>query len=60
MTGYADAAGLGDDKGAAFAIVNRIADLTLLLIGGWLIVHYGLSRVARGLEEALDPETVND
>jgi len=60
MTGYADAVGLGDDKGAAFAIVNRIADLTLLLIGGWLIIHYGLSRVARGLEEAPDPETVND
>jgi uncharacterized protein (TIRG00374 family) len=50
MAGYADASGLGDATGAAFAIVNRIADLTLVIIGSWLIVHYGLSNIARGLE----------
>jgi glycosyltransferase 2 family protein len=54
MAGYADASGLGDDKGAAFAIVNRIADLTLVVIGCWLIAHYGLSKIARGLEEEKD------
>jgi uncharacterized protein (TIRG00374 family) len=53
MAGYAHAAGLGDDKGAAFALVNRVADLTLIIIGCWLIVYYGLSKVARGTEAAL-------
>jgi uncharacterized protein (TIRG00374 family) len=48
MAGYASAAGIGDAKGAAFALVNRIADLTLLVLGGWLLVHSGLTQVARG------------
>lgn len=48
MAGYASATGLGDDKGVAFALVSRIADLTLLTIGCWLIVHAGLSHMARG------------
>lgn len=43
MAGYASTAGIGDEKGAAFAIVNRIAALTLLVLGGWLIVHSGLT-----------------
>lgn len=60
MAGYAEATGLGDDKGAAFAIMNRIADLTLLLIGGWLIAHYGLSHVARGLDEEDKPQRTDD
>jgi uncharacterized protein (TIRG00374 family) len=47
MTGYASASGLGDDKGAAFALINRISDLTLVIIGIWLIAHYGLTKVAR-------------
>jgi uncharacterized protein (TIRG00374 family) len=53
MAGYAHAAELGGDKGAAFALVNRVADLILLVIGCWLIVHSGLSKVARGREAAL-------
>jgi uncharacterized protein (TIRG00374 family) len=53
MAGYASATGLGDDKGVAFALVSRIADLTLLTIGCWLIVHAGLSHMARG--QAGDP-----
>jgi uncharacterized protein (TIRG00374 family) len=48
MTGYASAAGIGDAKGAAFALVSRIADLTLLVLGGWLLVHAGLTQLARG------------
>jgi uncharacterized protein (TIRG00374 family) len=47
MAGYASATGLGDDKGVAFALVSRIADLTLLILGCWLIVHAGLSHLAR-------------
>lgn len=52
MTGYANATGLGDAKGAAFALLSRLADLVLLTLGYWLIVHYGLMRVARGLPDA--------
>jgi uncharacterized protein (TIRG00374 family) len=48
MAGYAKATGLGDENGVAFALVSRLADLTLLTIGCWLIVHYGLVHMARG------------
>jgi len=48
MAGYARAVGLGDDKGVAFALVSRIADVTLLTMGSWLILHYGLSHITRG------------
>ena len=33
MVGYASAVGLGDDKGVAFALVSRMADVILLTIG---------------------------
>jgi uncharacterized protein (TIRG00374 family) len=46
MVGYANTAALGDEKGAAFALVSRVADVTFLILGVWLIIHYGLSRVA--------------
>jgi uncharacterized membrane protein YbhN (UPF0104 family) len=48
IAGYASATGLGDERGVAFALVSRMADLTLLTLGCWLIVHAGLSHVARG------------
>ena len=48
MAGYARATGLGDEQGVAFALVSRIADVTLLMLGGWLIVHAGLSSLMRG------------
>jgi uncharacterized protein (TIRG00374 family) len=48
MVGYARAVGLGDDKGVAFALVSRIADVTLLTMGSWLSLHYGLSHITRG------------
>lgn len=47
MAGYTSAVGLGDDKGAAFALLTRLADLTFLILGSWLILHYGFTRVAR-------------
>jgi uncharacterized membrane protein YbhN (UPF0104 family) len=60
MTGYASAAGLGDEKGAAFAVVSRIADLLLFMLGSWLIVHYGLTNSARLQGDALKAEeTIN-
>jgi uncharacterized protein (TIRG00374 family) len=51
MAGYTSAVGLGDDKGVAFALVSRIADVTLLTLGSWLILRYGLSHVTRGHRE---------
>ncbi len=56
MTGLMGAAGPGDHVGAAYAIVNRISDLVLIVFGTWLIVHYGMSRIASGSETALTPE----
>lgn len=47
MAAYASAVGLGEARGAAFALVTRLADLTFLILGSWLIVHYGLTHVAR-------------
>jgi uncharacterized protein (TIRG00374 family) len=47
MTGYASAAGLGDEKGAAFAVVSRSRPTPVRR--SWLIVHYGLAKSARML-----------
>lgn len=47
MVGYTSAVGLGDDKGAAFALLTRVADLIFLIIGSWLILHHGLTGMAR-------------
>ncbi len=52
VLGYFAAAGLGKEVGAAYAMVNRVADVTLIVLGGWLIVQAGLMRVARGKEES--------
>jgi uncharacterized protein (TIRG00374 family) len=59
MVGVFKLVGLNPDQGAPYSVVNRVADLTFILLGIWLIVHYGLSsmarRVARG-EEKVDVE----
>jgi uncharacterized protein (TIRG00374 family) len=55
MVGYASAVGLGDDKGVAFALVSRMADVILLTVGSCLILHYGLSHVVRGQAEERVP-----
>jgi uncharacterized protein (TIRG00374 family) len=48
MAGYASLVHLGDDKGMAFALICRIADLTFLVIGGILILLCGLEHFVRG------------
>lgn len=53
MAGYASLANLGDEKGMAFALISRIADLTFLTIGGSLLLHRGLAHFARGRSEVL-------
>jgi uncharacterized membrane protein YbhN (UPF0104 family) len=55
MASYASAVGLGDDKGVAFALVSRMADVILLTVGSCLILHYGLSHVVRGQAEERVP-----
>lgn len=57
MAGYTSAAGLGDDRGAAFALLNRVADLTFLTLGIWLILHHGLGRMARGMAHLIPQDT---
>lgn len=36
-----------DGEAVAFAIASRIADILFLVIGLWLILHFGMSKVAR-------------
>jgi uncharacterized protein (TIRG00374 family) len=60
MTGYASAAGLGDEKGAAFAVITRIADLLLFMLGSWLIVHYGLTKSTRSHDATLETKATTD
>jgi uncharacterized protein (TIRG00374 family) len=55
MAGYAIAAGLGDAEGAAFALVSRLADLTLVTLGVWLIFHHGLTRIVRERKRSHTP-----
>jgi uncharacterized protein (TIRG00374 family) len=50
--------GLGTDHDAtAYQMVGRLADVTLILLGAWLIFHYNLQamakRVAKGEEQVL-------
>jgi len=47
MAGYASLVNLGDDKGVAFALISRVADLTFVVIGMSLIFHRGLAHIAR-------------
>ncbi len=47
MVGYFELAGLGKHNAAAFGIVTRISDLFLVALGTWLIVHLGMSRIAK-------------
>lgn len=63
MLAYFDRAGLGADRAAAFAILARIADVTFVVLGTWLIAHLGLSKMAKGVakgEEKVSAEDVAD
>jgi uncharacterized protein (TIRG00374 family) len=63
MLGYFEAAKLGAERAAAFAIIARIADVMFVVSGIWLIVHLGLSRMAKGVargEEKVSAADVSD
>jgi uncharacterized protein (TIRG00374 family) len=53
-----------DSDASAYQMVGRMADLTLILFGAWLIFHYNLqamaTRVAEGKEKLERPETEED
>lgn len=44
---YSVYAGLGKESLIAFSVVNRLSDLTLLALGIWLLVHFGLTKLAK-------------
>ncbi len=56
MMAFFTAAELRKENAAAFSLVNRAADLFLIIVGMWLIIHYGMQsvvrRVAGGEEKA--------
>ncbi len=58
IVGYFAAAGLGKVNGLAFQILNRISDAVQVTLGLWLIAHYGMTSVARGV--ATGTETIQE
>lgn len=54
LAGYFNTAGLGGHNGAAYALANRIFDVVYIVIGVWLIVHTGLTGVAKGIAKGKD------
>jgi uncharacterized protein (TIRG00374 family) len=60
MVGTFALVGIGKDNAAAFALVTRAADVFLLLLGTWLIVHYGLQSVARRVAKGEETVSVHD
>ena len=54
MLGYFSAVGLPKDVGVAYSIASRIADITFLMLGTWLIVSAGLGGMAKGLAKGQD------
>ncbi|HXG60834.1 MAG TPA: lysylphosphatidylglycerol synthase transmembrane domain-containing protein [Planctomycetota bacterium] len=60
MVGLFSLMGIGKDNAAAFSLVTRAADLLLILLGAWLIVHYGLQSVARQVVRGQKPLDVRE
>ncbi len=52
--------GLPTDQAAPYAVVNRAADLFFIVLGIWLIFHYGLSAVARRVAKGEEQVSVGD
>ncbi len=57
LVGYFSAAKIGADNALAYAFANRIFDVVYILWGVWLIVHTGLTGVAKGIAKGTD-ETI--
>lgn len=51
-------------EAVAFSIITRIADIAMFVSGIWLISHYGLTKVVKGIEKidsdsTLEPSSTN-
>jgi uncharacterized protein (TIRG00374 family) len=60
MMGLFALLGLGEANAAAFSVVNRAADLLLILIGLYLIVHLGLRSIARRVAKGEETVSLED
>ena len=52
--------GLGESNAAAYAVVNRAADVLLILLGFYLIVHLGLRSLARRVAKGEEKVSLED
>ncbi|HEX7897390.1 MAG TPA: lysylphosphatidylglycerol synthase transmembrane domain-containing protein [Planctomycetota bacterium] len=60
MVGLFALLGLGEANAAAYSVVNRAADLLLILFGLYLIVHLGLQSLARRVAKGEEKVRVED
>jgi uncharacterized protein (TIRG00374 family) len=60
MAGFFKLVGLGEANANAFSLVNRAADLFLILVGTYLIVHLGMQSLARRVAKGEERVTVED
>jgi uncharacterized protein (TIRG00374 family) len=52
--------GMGKDQAAALSVVNRLSDLILLVLGGWLIFHYNMQAMAKRVAKGEEQVSVDD
>lgn len=60
MVGIFKLVGLDPDQAAPYSVVNRASDLFLILLGLWLIFHYGLSSMAKRVAKGEEKVSVGD
>jgi uncharacterized protein (TIRG00374 family) len=60
MVGTFALLGLGKEQAAPYSVVNRSSDLFFILLGLWLIFHYGLSAMARRVAKGEEKVTMKD
>ena len=60
MVGLFSLLGLGEANAAAYSVVNRAADLLLILLGFYLIVHLGLRSLARRVAKGEEKVSLED
>jgi len=61
MLGLFRVLGLGTDSdAAAYQVVGRVADIILIMLGGWLIFHYNLQAMARRIAQGKEKVGVHE
>ncbi len=60
MVGFFAASGIGKENAAAFSLISRASDLFLILLGVWLIVHYGMQATARRVAKGEEKVTIEE